>query len=158
MMSRRIRPRARSLQGLSALLLVLTLAGCGTLGSPMSDAASHVPPPRQKSADPWERFNRAIFSFNDRIDRAVLIPLARAYKAVVPEVIASGFDNMLNNVTDVWSAANHLLQGKPQQALDSGMRVGVNSVFGLAGILDVASGLGSRSLPGAALAGPQQRA
>jgi phospholipid-binding lipoprotein MlaA len=128
------------------LLLLLaattTFGGCAVFRSPMSEAASHVPQPAASPADPWERFNRAIFSFNDQVDQAVLIPLAKAYKAVVPEVVSQSFDNMLSNVTDVWSAVNHLLQGKPQMALDTGMRVGVNSVFGLAGILDVASEAG----------------
>jgi phospholipid-binding lipoprotein MlaA len=108
----------------------------------MSEAASHVPQAKATPVDPWERFNRAVFEFNDRLDRSILIPLADTYKMVVPSVVAQGFDNMLNNVTDVWSAVNQLLQGKPQNALDMGMRVGVNSVFGIAGVLDVASEVG----------------
>jgi phospholipid-binding lipoprotein MlaA len=108
----------------------------------MSDAAAQLPPAKPVQVDPWERFNRAVFGFNDAVDRTVLIPLARAYKKVVPEVVSQSFENVLNNVADVWSAVNHLLQGKPQQALDTGLRVGVNSVLGLAGILDVASEAG----------------
>jgi phospholipid-binding lipoprotein MlaA len=134
---------ARAWRGLAAAaVLALSLAGCSTVLSPMSDAASHVPPAKPVQVDPWERFNRAVFSFNDSVDRAVLIPLARAYKKVVPEIVSQGFENVVNNVTDVWSAVNHLLQGKPQQALDTSMRVGINTVFGLAGILDVASEAG----------------
>ena len=132
----------RARHALLAVTLALLLGGCGTLGSPMSEAASHVPQARQTSADPWERFNRAVFAFNDSVDRAVLIPLAKAYKAVVPDIVSRGFDNVLNNVADIWSAANHLLQGKLQKALDTGMRVGVNSVFGFGGLLDIASEAG----------------
>ncbi len=128
------------------LALCITLAGglggCAMLRSPMSDAASHVPPAKATPVDPWERFNRAVFDFNDRVDRSVLIPLAKAYKTYVPSVLSQSFDNMLNNVTDIWSAVNNLLQGKLQQGLDMGLRVGVNSVFGLVGVLDVASEVG----------------
>lgn len=134
--------RVRRCTAAAALVLTLLTGGCSTVLSPMSDAASHVPPAKPVQVDPWERFNRAVFGFNDAVDRAILIPVARAYKKVVPEIVSQGFENVLNNVTDVWSAVNHLLQGKPQQALDTGMRVGINSVFGLAGVLDVASEAG----------------
>ena len=126
----------------AAMVAVTGLQGCATVSSPMSDAASHVPQPKARPVDPWERFNRAVFSFNDQVDEAVLIPLAKAYRAVVPQVVAQGFDNMLSNVADLWSAINHALQGKPQPALEMGMRVAVNSVFGIAGLLDVASEAG----------------
>lgn len=132
----------------SALAVVLgaslLMGGCAALRSPMSEAAAaaDVPKPAASPVDPWERFNRAVFDFNDGVDRRVLIPLAKAYKQVVPSFVSQGFANMLSNVTDVWSAVNHLLQGKPRDALDMGLRFGVNTVFGLAGVLDVATEMG----------------
>ncbi|MBL8327529.1 MAG: VacJ family lipoprotein [Rubrivivax sp.] len=134
--------QARIAPVLAAAALLPALSGCGTLGSPMSDAAAHVPAARAVPGDPWERFNRAIFEFNDSVDRALLIPIARAYKTVVPDVLSQAFDNAFNNVSDAWSAINHALQGKPKQALDTSLRVGVNTTFGLAGLLDVATELG----------------
>jgi phospholipid-binding lipoprotein MlaA len=92
--------------------------------------------------DPWERFNRAVFSFNDSVDQKFLLPVAQAYKKFVPGFVVQGFDNLINNVGEVWSATNHLLQGKPREALETGLRFGVNTVFGLGGLLDIASEMG----------------
>jgi phospholipid-binding lipoprotein MlaA len=127
---------------LLACVLTSVLGGCAILRSPMSEAAAGMPKPAVPAVDPWERFNRAIFDFNDGLDRKVLIPVATAYKRYVPTVVTQTIDNMLANVSDAWSAVNLLLQGKPRLALDTGMRVGVNSVFGLAGALDVATEMG----------------
>lgn len=123
------------------------LGGCAMLRSPMAEAAADMPRPTARPIDPWERFNRAIFEFNDTVDRTVLIPVAKAYKRWVPQVITQTVDNVLSNVGDAWSAVNLLLQGKPALALDTGLRVGVNTVFGLAGALDVASEMGLERHP-----------
>lgn len=129
-------PRA----GLAAGMLAAALAG-GCASVPPA-AASMPRPTTANPADPWEAVNRRIFAFNDAIDQAVLVPVAKAYRDVVPEPLRQAFDNMLGNVSDGWAAINHLLQGKPKDALDTGMRVGVNSTFGLLGVLDVASEMG----------------
>lgn len=97
------------------------------------------PPPKE---DPWENFNRKVYSFNESVDQAVLKPVAEAYRKVVPELVRTGVSNVLGNVGDVWSAANHLLQGKIHAGLDMGMRVLTNTVFGLGGLLDPASEMG----------------
>jgi phospholipid-binding lipoprotein MlaA len=106
------------------------------------DGATVVTKAPINPADPWERFNRAVFDFNDNIDQKFFIPLAKAYKKFVPSLVIQGFDNVLFNVSDVWSAANHALQGKPREALETGLRFGVNTFFGLGGLLDVASEMG----------------
>jgi phospholipid-binding lipoprotein MlaA len=134
------------LWAIGALVLSLS-SGCAVLRSPLSEAAADMPKPAATAADPWERFNRAVFDFNDVLDRSVLIPVAKAYKRHVPQVVTQTVDNVLANVGDAWSALNLLLQGKPRLALDTGLRVGVNSVFGLAGALDVASELGLERQP-----------
>jgi phospholipid-binding lipoprotein MlaA len=130
-----------------SLLMLFLSSGCAMLRSPLSEAAADMPKPAASAVDPWERFNRAIFDFNDVLDRSVLIPVAKAYKRYVPVAITQTVDNVLANVGDAWSALNLLLQGKPRLALDTGMRVGVNSVFGLAGALDVASEMGLERQP-----------
>jgi phospholipid-binding lipoprotein MlaA len=93
-------------------------------------------------ADPWEAFNRKMFGFNDAIDNAILKPVATAYRAVVPELVRRGVDNVFNNIGDVWSAANQLLQGKLEHGLNMGMRVLTNTLFGLGGLLDPATEMG----------------
>jgi phospholipid-binding lipoprotein MlaA len=92
--------------------------------------------------DPLEPVNRAIFSFNDALDRAVLAPVARGYQAVVPELARQGVSNFFSNFGDGWSAINQLLQGKGEAAATMTMRVATNTLFGIGGLFDVASDLG----------------
>ena len=118
---------------LAPLLLAAALAtGCATTGG------AGVPSPE----DPWEGFNRKVFSFNEAVDEAVLRPVAEGYRRVVPQLVRTGIGNVFGNIADVWSAANHLLQGKGQHGLDMGMRVLTNTIFGLGGLLDPASEMG----------------
>ena len=96
----------------------------------------------QTEKDPFEGWNRAVFSFNEGLDAALLKPVATGYKAVVPELARSGVSNFFGNFGDVWSAFNQLLQGKPVVAAQMGMRVATNTFFGIGGLFDVASDLG----------------
>lgn len=89
--------------------------------------------------DPFERWNRGIYKFNDGIDRLALKPVARAYGQVVPEPVRNGVHNFIGNVGDAWSVVNLVLQGRIEHALNDGMRVSVNTFLGMAGFLDVAS-------------------
>jgi phospholipid-binding lipoprotein MlaA len=119
--------------GAAAAALLLSSA-CATT-APAADAPAN-------RADPWEPFNRDIFAFNEAIDEALLRPAAETYRKVVPEPVRNGVGNLFGNFEDAWSSVNHLLQGKLQDGLDMGMRVATNTVFGLGGVIDVASDLG----------------
>lgn len=121
--------RSATAMALSALLLV---SGCATL------TPSGPPTP----SDPWEGFNRQMFAFNEVLDRAALKPAAQAYQAVVPEWLRTGVSNVFGNLSDVWSSVNLLLQAKPRAALETGMRVGTNTLFGVGGFFDAADELG----------------
>lgn len=92
--------------------------------------------------DPWEPMNRRIYAFNDVVDTAVVRPAAQVYTNVVPSFARTGVHNFLGNLSDVWSMANSALQLKGQATAETFMRVSVNTVFGLAGLLDVASEMG----------------
>ena len=96
----------------------------------------------QIANDPLEGWNRAVFGFNEGLDAAVLKPVATGYKAAVPELVRSGVSNVFGNIADGWSAINQLLQGKPVAAAQMTMRVATNTLFGIAGLFDVASDLG----------------
>lgn len=98
--------------------------------------------PHPNPADPLEGWNRGVQSFNDAIDNAALKPLATTYRDIVPDLLRTGVHNFFGNIGDLWSAANHFLQGKVESGFEMGMRVGTNTVFGLAGVLDPASELG----------------
>ena len=92
--------------------------------------------------DPWEAMNRRIYAFNDVVDTAVVRPVAQVYDRVLPSFARTGVHNFLGNLGDVWSMANSALQLKGQATAETLMRVSVNSVFGMAGVLDIATEMG----------------
>lgn len=116
------------------LALAALLTGCATLDTVRAG-------PGQK-LDPWENWNRKVFGFNEALDANVLKPVATAYSNVVPSMVREGVQNFFNNFADAWSVVNNLLQGKVELGLQDLIRVGVNTVFGLGGVLDVASEMG----------------
>lgn len=113
---------------LATLLLAAALAGgC-------AQAPSRV--------DPLEPMNRALYSFHDAVDTAVIKPVAQAYIDIVPALVRRGVTNVFNNIEDLFSAFNGLLQGKPDKAGDDLGRVMLNTMWGLGGIFDLASDVG----------------
>lgn len=109
------------------LALTILSTGCATARNPR---------------DPLEPLNRTVYQFNEAVDKAVLKPVAKGYRAVVPVPVRSGVTSVFGNFRDVTSAINNLLQLKvPRAASDVG-RVAVNSTVGILGFFDVASRLG----------------
>lgn len=126
---RSVLPPWRALAG-AALALLAT--GCATIPA---DAGSNP-------VDPFERMNRHVFEFNDRVDRALLKPLAQGYVAVVPEPVRGCVTNFFANLGDLGNAANNLLQGKPVEAVSDICRIAINTTVGVLGCFDVASKMG----------------
>lgn len=112
------------------------IAMCFSLLAPATlYAQEKVQPP---NPDPWQGFNRAMFKFNDTVDRWFLRPLAIGYKAVMPDPLETGVANIFSNVLEVPSVVNGVLQGDFKGAgYDTG-RLLVNTTLGLGGLLDVA--------------------
>ncbi len=98
--------------------------------------------PQANPTDPLEPFNRSMFALNENVDKAVLKPVAQGYRAITPQPVRLGVSNFFDNLEDLWSSLNGVLQLRPGVAADNFMRFGVNTVFGLGGVLDVASELG----------------
>lgn len=115
---------------LGAVAAGLLLAGCST--------------PPQNPQDPLEKFNRAVFSFNDAVDRAALKPAATAYREVLPGFVQTGVNNFFGNLSDAWSGVNNLAQAKGQDGLNDLTRFAFNSTFGILGVIDIATPAGLR--------------
>lgn len=115
---------------LAAALLCLGLAGCATTASAPSEA------------DPFERVNRATFTFNQTIDRAVLKPVARGYRRCLPQFIRTGVTNFISNLAYSTTIANDILQLKLMDAVTDTTRLVLNTTFGIGGLFDPASHAG----------------
>lgn len=111
--------------------LLFSVSACSTLKS--SDD-----PLRQTSSDPFQGFNRGVYSFNSAADRAILKPVAKGYKAITPDPIENGVGNFFSNLGEPLNILNNLLQGKVDGALNSTYRFAVNSTVGVLGLFDVA--------------------
>ncbi len=120
---------------LPALGLVAVLTGCATTGGTGNATAPNP-------VDPFERFNRSMFTFNDKIDQYALKPVATVYKKAVPSFVQTGVYNFFGNLGDVWTAVNNLLQGRVADGVSDVMRFAVNTTFGLAGLIDIGSDAG----------------
>ncbi len=116
------------------VVLAAALGGCATTGA--------QPPRPGVQSDPFERWNRKVFAFNEGLDEHVLVPLATGYRDAVPELARTGIGNVFDNFADAWSAVNNLLQFKLEAGLGDTMRVTVNTLFGVGGLFDVAGDLG----------------
>ncbi|MES2901629.1 MAG: VacJ family lipoprotein [Pseudomonadota bacterium] len=108
----------------------------------LSSACASVSGAGPVHQDPWEGFNRNMFRFNETLDRALVKPAATTYVKAVPEPVRTGLSNVLGNIADVWSVANHLLQGELRVGMEMSARVLLNTTVGLAGLMDPATSAG----------------
>ena len=116
------------------LVVTLTLAGCATpSNNPQAEAAE-----AEDFNDPLEDTNRAIFDFNQVIDRNVLVPVAKAYRTVLPDPVRDSLRDFLRNLREPLIFANDALQGEFERAGQTFARFTLNSTLGVGGLLDVA--------------------
>src|SRR5512141_1712757 len=120
-------PIPRPLLALAALLLA---SACATTSG-------------GDTRDPWEGLNRKTFAFNDAVDRAVLKPAAKGYVAVTTPFVRARVASFFENIADIGTGLNDVLQGKLPYAINDFGRVVVNTTLGVAGLWDVASTLGA---------------
>ncbi|QJQ94926.1 MULTISPECIES: VacJ family lipoprotein [Halomonadaceae] len=122
------RGRARCVRCVAVLLATALLAGCA--------GAQTV---ERHPDDPWEGFNRRVFTFNEALDRAILRPVARGYDAITPRPVQTGVGNFFSNLGEIRTALNSLLQGKPGNAGIATSRFLINSTVGIGGLWDFAT-------------------
>jgi len=118
--------QAMRVNSAAVMVAVAMLAGCATVTTPTK-------------GDPFESYNRTMFTINDKIDQVALKPLAKGYVYVTPQPVRDSVTNFFGNIGDIYTAANNLVQLKIADGVSDIMRVVMNSIFGVAGLFDVAS-------------------
>lgn len=101
-----------------------------------------------EESDPWESYNRAIFTFNATTDHFIMKPIAEGYRYVTPKPMRRGISNVFSNVLEVRNVLNDVLQGKMGQAGHDTGRFLINTTLGVAGLFDVAQHMGLRRSDG----------
>ncbi len=111
------------------------LGGCATNGV---TEQQHV----ANKDDPYEYFNRKMFTFNDHVDDYVAKPISDGYRWITPQFVQTGVYNFFSNLKNINVVINDVLQAKfAQSAHDTG-RFALNTTMGLAGFVDVATNVG----------------
>jgi len=98
------------------------------------EPTNYIPNP-----DPWEKFNRSMFNLNRGIDKVIIQPIAKTYDFIIPNPIQQRLNNFFDNINDVPTVLNDVLQGNGAQTLADVFRIAINSTVGLGGFFDVAS-------------------
>src|SRR5665213_748232 len=148
--------RCQSPLVLPGFVFAAALAVSGLLGA--HGAAAQQPPPMAPpraaapapapmgdfgdAGDPWENTNRAIFGFNQGVDRTVLVPVANAYRTVIPSTFRDMVHDFLQNLNSPIIFANDVLQAQPGLAGETFGRALINTTIGFGGFFDVAAKLG----------------
>ncbi|OUS23838.1 hypothetical protein A9Q99_26950 [Gammaproteobacteria bacterium 45_16_T64] len=96
----------------------------------------------EENSDPWESFNRSIYSFNSVLDGYVLRPVAVGYRAITPDFLEDGIANFFSNAAEILTILNDILQGKFAQSGEDSLRFIVNSTVGIGGFIDIGSRIG----------------
>jgi phospholipid-binding lipoprotein MlaA len=115
--------------------LLLLLGACALGGCASLPGGKHDP------RDPYERFNRSIYRFNNAVDKAVIRPLAVGYVKITPAPVRTGLSNFFSNIAYPGTIVNELLQGKVTDSGRDTFRLIFNTIWGL-GFFDPATGAG----------------
>lgn len=139
--------RTRRFPALLLLACLLGSAGCASTRSdtgadPTSPNASRGADERDTANDPLEGFNRAMYTFNDKLDVYLLKPVAKGYRAVTPVPVRKGVSNFFSNLREPLVALNNALQGNFGAAASDLGRFVTNSTVGLLGLFDVGTRIG----------------
>lgn len=117
-------------------LMVATTVSCASRPADMDP---------HEDFDRFEPYNRAMFGFNMGVDKYVLKPVAKGYRAITNEFTRDRVNTTLANLKEPISAGNHLLQAEPQLTGVNIARFAINSTLGLFGMFDVADGWGLKA-------------
>jgi phospholipid-binding lipoprotein MlaA len=98
--------------------------------------------PDANKVDPYEGFNRAMYDFNDGLDKFLIKPIAQSYQFVMPSVAEASVGNFFSNLREITNLVNAGLQAKGNKSMVHTGRFVVNSTLGLLGFIDIAHFVG----------------
>ena len=145
---------AASMLRVLPLLVLLLVTGCASTSQEQA-AAEYPQPlypverlvpadlqdPQADVYDPFEGLNKRIYSFNYHFDRVVFLPVTNTWRRYMPYFVRKGVSNFFNNIRDIRTLANSILQLSPEKTAQSAGRVLMNSTVGIYGFIDVATSL-----------------
>ena len=114
--------------------MALMITACAVLA-----ACSTTPQGEGEVYDPLEEVNRTTLKINEAVDKVVLEPVARGYRAATPTAFRLALRNFLRNLKSPVIIGNQILQGDLEGTANSTLRMIVNTLAGFGGILDLAS-------------------
>ena len=106
-----------------------------------SDGNLKLEKDQKKIKDCFEKLNRATFAFNQKLDKAIIKPIAKGYRNL-PNPIQKGTNNAVTNLSSLITIPNNVLQGDFKTAIINTGRLVVNTTVGILGIIDVADEMG----------------
>ena len=118
---------------ISSLLLIQFLVVSSSFGE------------EKRVKDCFEKINRATFAFNMALDKVLFRPVATGYRKL-PSPIRTGTSNALNNLSNLVTIPNNILQGDFKAAGNNTIRFIINSTLGIVGIFDPANVMGFKKL------------
>ena len=115
---------------MAVICLALNAGACSRLGS------------KGDPRDPFEGFNRSVYSFNEAMDKSIMNRISKFYQSITPDFVDQGVTNFFNNINDVIVIVNDVLQLKLTQAFSDIIRLVYNSTLGIGGLFEVSTEMG----------------
>ena len=106
-----------------------------------SDGELELSKKNRPTKDCFEKINRATFTLNQGLDKAIFKPVAKGYRKL-PSPIKTGTSNALENLSSLITIPNNVLQGDLKTAGINTARLVVNTTVGVLGIFDAAEKMG----------------
>ncbi|MBV8492411.1 MAG: VacJ family lipoprotein [Alphaproteobacteria bacterium] len=123
---------------------LLIVSGVVALGLAISGCAAPAPTAAggESFNDPFEDTNRSIFSFNQVVDRNVLLPAAKTYRTIIIPPMRQAFHDFMQNLNAPVVFANDVVQGQFGLAGQTFGRMAINTTMGFGGMFDFATQFG----------------
>ena len=141
---------------MTLVVLAFMLTGCGSKQA-TSDQELQIEPAKRpiseyvvedreyvldRISDPWEGFNRRMYRFNYHFDRIIFLPIVQLYSAILPDFVEDGVSNFFNNVREIKTFYNSVLQFNAKSSFETVARFGINTTVGILGVWDPATKMG----------------